>query len=250
MRRKWRRHAERWLLLRQSALGRTSQATGGGTPLKAAEHPFQFVTASYLTRIGNLQANNLIELRNGLETCSDASVFYHTFQSLERYHFLTEGFSNDFAQWALAALNRAELAEQLAALDIRGYLALSDLRADLLRVTDEFCRANPREVERSAFEPFYFKESVEVTVPLDRQAQTLAEFRQELEHLSNASFHFHFLVSRLRLHLRTNDFSQWFKNELGLQSLAHRTNQIDIYTNTLDGARAKLFQFIDRELAA
>lgn len=218
--------------------------------MKKAEHPFQFVTAAYLTRIGNQSATNLAELREGLETCSDASVFYHTFQSLERHHFLTAGFSNDFAQWALAALNRADLAEQLAALDLRGYLALNDLRADLLRVIDDSCRANPNELTRAAFEPFYFCESLEVTVPLEVQTWTLEEFRQGLGELSNASFHFHFLVSRLRLHLRTNDFSQWFANELGLKSLAQRTNHIDIYTNTLDDARAKLVGFLDRELAA
>src|SRR5580704_8202497 len=128
-----------------------------------AEHPFQFVTSSYLTRIGNQSARTLGELRDGLEACSDACIFYHTFQSLERHHFLTEGFSNDFAQWVLAALNRAELAEQLAAPDIRGYLSLGDLRADLLRAIDEFCLAHPQELERNAFEPFYFIESVEVT---------------------------------------------------------------------------------------
>jgi Family of unknown function (DUF5752) len=218
--------------------------------VKAAEHPFQFVTASYLTRIGNHCATTLSELRAGLEACSDACIFYHTFQSLERHHYLTEGFSNDFAQWVLAALNRAELAEQLAAPDIRGYLSLADLRADLLRAIDEFCLAHPQELERRAFEPFYFMESVEVTVPMDWPAQTLAEFRQGLERLGHASFHFHFLVSRLRLHLRSNDFSQWFANDLDLQSLAQRTNQIDIYTNTLESARTKLVQYIDRELTA
>jgi hypothetical protein len=218
--------------------------------VKTAEHPFQFVTASYLTRIGDHCATTLNELRLGLETCSDACVFYHTFQSLERHHFLTENFSNDFAQWVLAALNRAELAEQLAALDIRGYLALGDLRADLLRVIDDFCREQPQELERRAFEPFYFIESVEVALPLDWPAQTLAEFRHGLERLGHASFHFHFLDSRLRLHLRSNDFSEWFANELDLQSLAQKTNQIDIYTNTLEGARAKLFRFIDQEMAA
>jgi hypothetical protein len=218
--------------------------------LRKAEHPFQFVTAAYLTRIGNQSAANLAELREGLETCSDASVFYHTFQSLERHHFLTAGFSNDFAQWALAALNRADLAERLAALDLRSYLALNDLRADLLRVIDDSCRASTNELTRTAFEPFYFCESLEVTVPLEVQTWTLEEFRQGLGELSNASFHFHFLVSRLRLHLRTNDFSQWFANELGLESLAQRTNHIDIYANTLDDARAKLAGFIDRELAA
>ncbi len=223
---------------------------GSGTYVKNAEHRFQFAEASYLTRIGNQTATNLSEFRDGLEKCSDASIFYHTFQSLGQHHFLTEGFSNDFAQWVLASLNQAQLAEQLATLDIRSYLALSDLRTDLLRVTDEFCRARPNELMQRAFETFYFCETVEVTVLLPVDVRTLGEFRQGLMHLSNMSFHYHFVVSRLRLQLRTNDFSQWFAKELGLDSLAQRTNGIDMYTNTLESAREKLLQYIDRELAA
>ena len=218
--------------------------------MKKPEHPFLFVTVSYLTQIGNQSATTLGELRDGLEKCSDASIFYHTFQSLGRYQFLTEGFSNEFAQWVLAGLHRPTLAEQMAAPDIRGYLALSDLRSDLLRITDEYCSAHPEEVDRQAFEPFYFLESIEVATPHPGQAWTLEEFRHRLENLSDASFHYHFLVSRLRLGLRTNDFSLWFENELGLQPLAQLTNRIDVYTNTLEGARAKLYTFIDRELAA
>jgi hypothetical protein len=67
--------------------------------MKKPEHPFRFVTVSYLRRIGNQVATNLAELRDDSETSSDTSIFYQTFQSLGRYHFLTEGFSNDFAQW-------------------------------------------------------------------------------------------------------------------------------------------------------
>lgn len=218
--------------------------------MKRAERPFQFFTASYLTRISNLRAANLTELREGLEKCSDASIFYHTFQSLGRHHFLTEGFSNDFAQWVLAALNHARLAEQMAALDIRSYLALDDLRGDLLRILRGFLDAHGNENRQTAFEPFYFCETVEVALPLGWEAWTLAEFRQHLERLSHASFHFHFLVSRLRLHLRTNDFSLWFADELGLESLAQRTNRIDVYTNTLESARAKLLSVIGRELVS
>jgi hypothetical protein len=215
---------------------------------KRAEHPFQFFTAAYLTRICGQKATNLGELREASEACSDASIFYHTFQSQERYHFLAE-FSNDFAQWILAGLKRPELAEQLAAIDIRGYLTLSDLRSDLLRVLDDFCKAHPEEARRRAFEPFHFTESIQVTVPLSEEAWTLGDFRHQLERLSNASFHFHFLESRLRLHLRTNDFSLWFENELGLPTLAQRANNIDIYTNTVESAKAKLAALIDRELA-
>lgn len=218
--------------------------------MKTADRPFQFFTASYLTRISNHKATNLSELRDGLAKCSDASIFYHTFQSLGRHHFLTEGFSNDFAQWVLAALNRARLAEQLAALDIRSYLALNDLRSDLQRILDDFCNSHPRDIQQAAFEPFYFCESIEVTVPLGWEARTLEDFRTQLECLSHASFHFHFLLSRLRLHLGTNDFSFWFAGELGLETLAQRTNRIDIYTNTLESARARLLALIDKELVS
>src|SRR5437588_11605825 len=82
--------------------------------LNVAETPFDFVTASYLTRIGNQSAGALAELLTGLEHCSDASIFHHTFQTLGSHHFLTEGFSNDFAQWVLSDTNLHALVEQFA----------------------------------------------------------------------------------------------------------------------------------------
>lgn len=216
--------------------------------VQAAEQPFQFVTASYLIRILNQKSCTIAELRDGLEKCSDASIFYHTFQSLSRHHFLTEGFSNDFAQWVLAACNRAELAEQLAALDIRDYVSIPELRSDLSRVLAEYCEEHPRHADQPAFEPFYFGESIEVTVALGREARTLEEFRASLATLSNASFQFHFIASRLRLQLQTNDFSYWLETGLGLKKLAQQANRVDIYTNTLESARAVLLDLVDEEL--
>jgi hypothetical protein len=216
--------------------------------LNNTEHPFRFVTASYVTRINNQKASTLEELRVGLEQSSDESIFYHTFQSLGRYHFLTEGFSNDFAQWVLADLNRAALAEQLAGLDIRDYSSLAGLRGDLHHLVTDYCEANPGEARQSAFEPFYFCESVVVTVPLSLEARTLEEFRSRLASLGHASFYNHFIASRLRLQLGANDFSHWFAHALGATDLAQRTNRIDIYTNTLETAQAELLALIDREL--
>lgn len=213
-----------------------------------AKAPFHFATASYLVRIGNQVAHNLLDFQRGLAACSDASIFYHTFQSLGRHHFLTEGFSNDFAQWVLASCNRPVLAEQLASLDIRDYVSLPDLRNDIVRLVEEYCRANLREAQQPGFEPFYFCESLEEEVPFGVQAWTLAEFRDALNQLPHGSLQFHFVTSRLRLHLRTNDFSVWLSRELGLVSLANKVDQIDIYTNTLDSARAKIINLIEREL--
>src|ERR1700694_6351165 len=107
--------------------------------MNATETPFDFFTVSYLTRIGNQSAGTIAELLTGLENCSDASIFHHTYQTLGSHHFLTEGFSNDFAQWVLADTNRNDLAEQLAVLDIRDYVSIAALRRDLCRVVDDFC---------------------------------------------------------------------------------------------------------------
>ena len=215
--------------------------------LNFAQTPFDFVTASYLTRIGNQSAGTLAELLTGLEHCSDASIFHHTFQTLSAHHFLTEGFSNDFAQWTLSSTNRNDLAEQLAALDVRDYTSIGVLRNDLQRVVRDYCDAHPQFASQCGLERFYFCESVEVTVPLGRSAWNLDEFREGLEHLSHAGFYFHFISSRLRLQLQTNDFSHWLSASLGLRTLADSINHIDVYTNTLDSARAKMLRLIDRE---
>jgi hypothetical protein len=213
-----------------------------------SENPFQFATAAYLVRVENQKANTLKNLMEGLEHTSDEAIFLHTFQCLGRYHFLTEGFSNDFAQWALASLNQPVLAERLGGVDVRDYTSLPDLRNDLRQMVADFCLQNPRAAEQWAFEPFYFLRAVEVTRPLPWDARTLAGFRAGLERLSHSSFYYHFIASRLRLQLRTNDFSNWFTTALGLPDLARRADRIDIYTNTLDTAREELIEMVDREM--
>jgi Family of unknown function (DUF5752) len=216
--------------------------------VKASE-AFQFATASYLVRIGNQVATNLAELEQGLADCSDASVFYHTFQSLGRHHFLTEGFSNDFAQWVLGSCNRPVLAEQMASVDIRDYVSVVDLRNDLRKVVEGYCQGNSTTAGQSAFEAFYFCETVEEKVPLGREAWTLEEFHDGLKDLAHGSLQFHFITSRLRLHLRTNDFSRWLSKDMGLTELARKVDQIDIYTTTLDSARSTILHLVERELA-
>ena len=216
--------------------------------MKRAEQSFQFKTVSYLMRITNEMATTLAQLKQGLESCSDASIFNHTFQTLSHHHFLTQGFSNDFAQWVLAACNRPELAEHLASLDIRDYLSLAELRADLKRLVSEYCEQNPQQAEQSAFEPFFFYEAIGVEVPLEMEAWTIEEFRDSLEKLSHAAFHFHFIASRLRLQLRTNDFSYWLETCLDLGTLARRVNRIDIYTNTLESALQRIISLVEKEL--
>src|SRR5262245_60171771 len=108
-----------------------------------AETLFQFVAAPFLSLIDNQIAHTLAEFEDGIEHASDASIFYHTYQTLGRHHYLTEGFSNDFAQWVLASLNRPQLAERMGGIDVRDYVSIAELRGDLLRMVIEHREADP-----------------------------------------------------------------------------------------------------------
>ena len=218
--------------------------------MTTAQQPFQFATASYLTRVETYKVETIDAMHAGLAEAGDSTVFYHTFQSLGRHHFLTEGFSNDFAQWVLASLNQPILAERLASIDIRDYMSIQELRTDLRNIFGVFSEEQPGPSAQRAFETFYFCSAVEVTLPLRWDARTLAGFRAGLERISHSSFYYHFIASRLRLELRTNDFSHWFRNALDLTRLADRTDRIDVYTNTLDTARRELIELVDREIGS
>jgi hypothetical protein len=211
--------------------------------MKQAKTPFQFMAASYLIRIRPERAKTLGDMARFLRTCSEASIFYHTFQSLESHHY--SAFSSDFAQWILAACNEAELAERLATVDLRECVSLGTLREMLASQVEEHIQQNSASAERPAFEPFHFCESTDVTVPLNRQAGNLAELAVGIRSLSLHSLHYHFITSRLRLHLVTNDFAFWIEHSMGFPKLSEQLNRIDFYTNTLEGVRTELLQAIE-----
>ncbi len=206
--------------------------------MQRAITPFQFVTASYLIRIRPERAHTLAELTAGLRACTAASIFHHTFQSLERHHYTF--FTNDFAQWLRASCNEAGLAERLAAVDVRDAASLDMLRASLITPIDDHLRRLPESAHRPAFEPFYFCESADVAIPIDASATTLEELADGIRDMSLQTLHHHFINARVHLHLKTNDFSHWIDHQLHIPELAARLNQIDIYMNSLEDQRREI----------
>src|ERR1700675_314095 len=100
----------------------TTLPTAAGS--RKAHTPFYFNSEAHLTRIGRERATNLAELLEEVKSCREASIFHHTFQTLREHHYIRGGFSNDFAQWVFAACNQVELAERLAAIDVRDFTTL------------------------------------------------------------------------------------------------------------------------------
>lgn len=211
--------------------------------MRVAKNAFLFMTAGYLTRICAQRAHTLGQLLEGLRTTSEAAIFNHTFQVLEHFHFLRQGFANDWSQWALAACNEPQLAEQFASLDLHQYETVAAIRADLVGVLERFLKAKPELANRPAFEPFFFCEAHTIAVPSGQEAHSLEEFYEILHTLSIHSLHYHFIAARVRPPVQfLNDFSFWFTTSLDLLELAQRVERIDIYTNTLDGVRALILK--------
>ncbi len=215
---------------------------------RRASKPFYFNSESHLTRIGRERATNLAELLENLKKCPDASIFYHTFQTLREHHYIRGGFSNDFAQWGFAACNEVGLAERLAQLDARDFASIREIRDRSVSAIESYLKANPASGARPAFEPFYFCASETVVTPTPFVANTLEEFVECLQQVSLHSIHHHFITARLRPPLTRNDFSVWLEKELDLASLVARLNRIDIYTSTLNDVRLKILQLVRQEM--
>jgi hypothetical protein len=214
---------------------------------REARSPFFFNSSAYLIRIGRQKATTLGELAECLQSCPDDSIFQHMFQTLQEHHYISEGFSNDFAHWAFAACNEISLAERLAGVDVRGYTSIKALRETLLQIMEDHLKKYPHTRERTAFEPFYFCASDTVVIPTPLVAHNLAEFAEELKQVSLNSIHYHFIQARLRIKLNSNDFSVWLREELELRPLADRMNRIDIYTATLQDVRQQMLKIIEKE---
>jgi len=213
-----------------------------------ARTTFDFKTASHLLFIERQRASNINELLEGVKTCSEESIFQHTFRTLQEHHFIKEGFSNDFAQWAYVDLGEVGLGERLAGLDVREFTSLDAVRDRVIEIVKEFGDENPNAKMRCSPVPFYFCSSRLIVLPTDLRADNLAEFVDGLKKASLHSIQYHFIEARLRRKLDSNDFSIWLKRDVGLDREAVLLNQIDIYTSTLEGVRRKIIQILQNTL--
>ncbi|HTA48764.1 MAG TPA: DUF5752 family protein [Verrucomicrobiae bacterium] len=215
----------------------------------ASVKPFYFNTSAHLLRITRQKSSTLAEFLDALRECPDGSIFQHAFRTLQEHHFIREGFSNDFAHWALSACNEPSLAEGLASVDVREFTSVAQLRERFVQIVEGFLQRSPAAATRIARETFYFCASDSVVIPTSFVAHNLREFAEGLRGISVHSIHHHFIEARLRIKLMSNDFSQWLHEDLGLTETARQLNRIDIYTRTLEDVREQLVRVVERALA-
>src|ERR1700691_1421746 len=120
-----------------------SSATTTPVPTRTEVKPFYFNTSAHLLRITRQKATTLADFLAGLRECPEASIFQHSFRTLQEHHFIREGFSNDFAHWAFSACNEPGLAERLASLDVREYTDVEDIRQKIEEIVAAHIEADP-----------------------------------------------------------------------------------------------------------
>jgi hypothetical protein len=206
---------------------------------------FQFSSSASLERLTGRRASNLEELLELIKTCSDSSIFYHTFSALLKLREAQVPFNSDFAIWVVTMLNERALAEKLTAIDLSEYNTLDSLRNRLIQLIEHHVQENPLCCKKIADEPFYLHDVTRVVYLTDHFAYDLASFRELLTKISIYSVYFHFIESRLQSQLKTDDFSGWVEESLEMPSLAQKIRRIDISVYTLEGLRSRILQLID-----
>jgi len=214
---------------------------------RLAKAPFEIYTLAHVSRTGGQTAGTLRELAEGLETCSDESIYHHTIVAMRTQLVLNDEVTNDYAVWARTSLRREDLAAHLSLADMKDCRTIGDLRAALANVVRAYIVARPESADEPADQPFYFCEGMDVAVPLESTARTLDEFRKCLQEMKSESFYLHFVAPRTRHERQSNDFSEWIEKSLGMRELAAKINQIDVMDCTLEGAREKILELLDAE---
>ncbi|HDR16879.1 MAG TPA: hypothetical protein ENN79_15615 [Desulfobacteraceae bacterium] len=206
---------------------------------------FQFMSSASLEMLTGRTASNVSELEEMIVTCSESSVFYHTFSALLKMREAQAPYNSDFSAWVAENLHAPALAEKLTAVDFSEYRTVEDLRNRLLEIIRTYREEQAEASRRSCYEPFYLHDVRRFVYLTDKFAYDLASFRELLPTISIYSVYFHFIESRLSANLDCNDFSEWIEETLGLPDLASRIRRIDISVYTIEGLRQRIIDVVD-----
>lgn len=209
---------------------------------------FQFCSSASLEILTGQKAHNLDELLELIKTCSDSSIFFHTFSAFRKLREIQTPYTNDFAVWITRHLNEEALAEKLLAIDLAEYNTIESLRSRIVELLEGYRSENPSLFERTATEPFYLYNLVRFVYLTDKFAYNLSSFRQLLDSISIDSIYYHFIESRLQTQLQTDDFSNWMQENPDHEELAKRIRKIDMNIHTLVELRERIGEIIDEYL--
>jgi hypothetical protein len=202
--------------------------------------PFVFYTERHLVVLTGIQARTLSQLVAGVKDVPGSSIFYHTHRLFLAHHYVTPLVYNGFALWVEEALQEEALGEKLAAIDLREFTTIRQLRETIIATIRKHVRTTgSRKRICPPGDEFNFCRSKSFIMPMGIVATDVRDFFTKLPSITNTSLYFHFLEARLRLGHATNDFSLWLASE-GAPELAQAIDDLDPYVRTLDELKSDI----------
>jgi len=211
---------------------------------------FQFRSSASLEKLTGRKAHLLAELLHLIHTCSESSIFYHTFSAFLKMREVRVPYNSDFALWVYQSLGEKALAEKMMAVDFSEYNTVESLRMRLAGIIESYQSFRPAAFKKKADEPFYLHDVQRFVYLTDKFAYDLKSFRELLPTISLYSLYYHFIEARLETKLQTDDFSNWIQESLQLPDLAKKIRAIDIHVYDLEGLRSRITDLIDEHLEA
>jgi hypothetical protein len=187
------------------------------------------------------RAQNLKELRDGLQTIHSGSLYFHFWGNLLHPRFEEREYNNDFAAWARHALHDKVIAERLSVIGPTPNGNLDELRQELVDAIEQ--RLDEREFLTWAQpdQQFEFIRSEVVIFETRNRVRTPEELARQIGRLSVGSIFYHFVDARTRNDNRRDDFSNWLSafGPCG-QGLLRPLSEIDPYFMSLTELRVRL----------
>jgi len=206
---------------------------------------FQFLSSASVEKLTGQKAESLDRLLTLIKTCSDTSLFYHTFSAYMKMREIRLPYNNDFTFWISNSLNEKALAEKIMAIDLSEYHTMKSLRMRLIEIIEEYRNQESKAFRKRADDPFHLYDIIRVVYLTDKFAYDLPSFRDVLATISIYSIYFHFIECRLEKDLHADDFSTWIEYSLNLPDLAQKINRIDLDAYTMEELRTRIIQVID-----
>ena len=196
------------------------------------------------------RAQTLRELRDALRDIHPGCIYHHFWGTLLRPQFSDREFNNDFATWCHHGLHDDALAERLAVIDPAHFVALEELRHELIEVIDERLDETETVLFARADRQFHFARSVIVVFDTHKRLSQPQELVEAVPQMSVGSIFYHFIDARQRNPVSVDDFSAW---RVGLgpvyAAVGESVAEVDPYFESLFVIRQRLTEVFSQHLS-
>jgi hypothetical protein len=206
--------------------------------------PFEFMTSSSLVTVTDRRASDARELLAGIREVPGSSIYHHSHQAYREWQMFDRPPIHDFGYWTGEVLRERSLGEKLTAIDPTQYNYIRGFRQELINIIEQHLADGPALNRCPPGIEFTFCQSISLINTTGLLAGDIDEFVTALGRITNRSLYYHLFEARLRLGKSDNDFSIWFRDQLGKPELAAQISRLDISVYSLNQIRARLFAIL------